>query len=147
MRAPHEVMRNMSFPHVSQCVMLRFMNTPTNYIVNGTSQRVFMPRSPGVEICVLRRHPEGGLTFLVRLQKGARAERHGHPGGEETYVVSGRIRIDRRVDADEQPQPDLLLSGGDHFFAPVDEIHEGFAEEDCILFVVAPGGVGSQTSR
>ena len=128
-------------------VMLRFMNTTSNGIFSGASQRVFLPRSPGVEICVLRVHPEGGLTFLVRLQKGARAERHGHPGGEETYIVSGRIRIDRRVDADKQPQPDLLLSEGDHFFAPADEVHEGVAEDDCTLFVVAPGGVSGQKAR
>jgi quercetin dioxygenase-like cupin family protein len=127
--------------------MLRFMNTTSNGIFSGASQRVFMPRSPGVEICVLRVHPEGGLTFLVRMQKGARAERHGHPGGEETYIVSGRIRIDRRVDADQQPQPDLLLSEGDHFFAPADEVHEGVAEDDCTLFVVAPGGVSGQKAR
>ena len=129
------------------CAMLRFMNTTSNGIFSGASQRVFMPRSPGVEICVLRVHPEGGLTFLVRMQKGARAERHGHPGGEETYIVSGRIRIDRRVDADKQPQPDLLLSAGDHFFAPADEVHEGVAEDNCTLFVVAPSGISGQEAR
>lgn len=123
------------------CAMLRFMNTTSNGIFSGASQRVFMPRSPGVEICVLRVHAEGGLTFLVRMQKGARAERHGHPGGEETYIVSGRLRVDRRVDADKQPQPDLLLSAGDHFFAPANEVHEGVAEDDCTLFVVAPSGI------
>ena len=127
--------------------MLRFMNTTSNGIFSGASQRVFMPRSPGVEICVLRVHPEGGLTFLVRMLKGARAERHGHPGGEETYIVSGRIRIDRRVDADKQPQPDLLLSAGDHFFAPADEVHEGVAEDNCTLFVVAPSGISGQEAR
>jgi len=126
---------------------LRFMNTTSNSIFGGASQRVFMPRSPGVEICVLRVHPEGGLTFLVRMQKGARAERHGHPGGEETYIVSGRIRVDRRVDADKQPQPDLLLSEGDHFFAPAGEVHEGVAEDDCTLFVVAPSGISAQQAR
>lgn len=132
-----------------QCghAMLRFMNTTSNGIFSGASQRVFTPRSPGVEICVLRVHPEGGLTFLVRMQKGARAERHGHPGGEETYIVSGRIRIDRRVDADKQSQPDLLLSAGDHFFAPPDEVHEGIAEDDCTLFVVAPSGISGQEAR
>ena len=129
------------------CAMLRFMNTTSNGIFSGASQRVFMPRSPGVEICVLRVHPEGGVTFLVRMQKGARAERHGHPGGEETYIVSGRIRIDRRVDADKQSQPDLLLSAGDHFFAPPDEVHEGIAEDDCTLFVVAPSGISGQEAR
>jgi len=118
------------------------MNTiTTSAILNAGPLRSFVLRSPGVEICVLRAHPEGGLTFLVRMQKGARAERHGHPSGEDTYIVSGRLRIDRRLNADNQPLPNVLLSEGDHFFAPAGEYHGGTAEEDCTLFVVAPGGI------
>jgi quercetin dioxygenase-like cupin family protein len=89
----------------------------------------------------LRTHPDGGLTFLVRMEKGGRAERHGHPGGEETYVLSGKLRIDRRVGADEQPRPDVVLAAGDHVFAPLGEVHEGYAEEDTTFLVVAPGGI------
>ena len=89
----------------------------------------------------MRIHPDGGLTFLVRMEKGARAERHGHPGGEETYVLSGALRIDRRVGADEQTRPDVVLARGDHVFAPPGEVHEGYAEEDTTFLVVAPGGV------
>jgi quercetin dioxygenase-like cupin family protein len=118
------------------------MNTTDIPSTSSESRRVFLQRSPGVEICVLRVHPDGGLTFLVRMQKGARAERHGHPGGEETYVLSGRLRVDRRVDAAEQPRPDVLLGAGDHLFAPPGEIHEGVAEDDeTTFFVVAPGGI------
>jgi len=135
----HELMRKMSFPDHSQCVIFQSMNT-ANEIYNRALQRVFVPRSPGVEICVLRVDPQDGLTFLIRMQKGARAERHGHPGGESAYIVSGRLRIDRRLDADNQSQPDVLLSEGDYFFAAAGEVHEGFAEEDCTFFVVAPGG-------
>jgi len=106
------------------------------------SKRVFVQRSPGVEISVLRIHPDGGRTFLVRMQKGARAERHGHPGGEETYILSGRLRIDHRVDAAAQPQPDVVLAAGEHAFVPAGEIHEGIAEEaETTFFVVAPGGI------
>ena len=61
--------------------------------------------------------------------------------------MSGRIRIDRRVDAEKRPQPDLLLSAGDHFFAPADEVHEGVAEDDCTLFVVAPSGISGEKAR
>jgi quercetin dioxygenase-like cupin family protein len=105
------------------------------------SSRVFLPRSPDVEICVLRAHPDGGLTFLVRMEKGGRAERHGHPGGEETYLLTGKLRIDRRVGADEQPRPDVVLAAGDHVFVPPGEVHEGYAEEDTTFLVVAPGGI------
>jgi quercetin dioxygenase-like cupin family protein len=103
--------------------------------------RVFLERSPGVGLCVLRVHPDGGMTFLVRMEKGARAERHGHPGGEEAYILSGKLRIDRRVDVDEQPRPDVLLGMGDHLFAKPGEVHEGYAEEDTTFLVIAPGGI------
>ncbi|MDF2691738.1 MAG: hypothetical protein K0S65_121 [Labilithrix sp.] len=90
---------------------------------------------------MLRLHHDGGLTFLIRMPKGARAERHGHPGGEETYILSGTLRIDRRVDATERPQPDLRLAAGDYVFVPAGEVHEGFAEEDTVFLVIAPGGI------
>ncbi len=91
----------------------------------------------------MRVHPDGGLTFLVRMRKGARAERHGHPGGEETCILSGRLRIDRRVVDDQQPQPDVVLAAGDHAFVLPGEVHEGIAEEATTFFVVAPGGIAA----
>ena len=113
--------------------------------MNSTTPRrpPFVQRSPGVELGILRMHPGGGLTFLVRMQAGARAERHGHPGGEETYLVSGQLRIDRRVDAEGRPQPDVLLEAGDHLFAPPGEVHEGEALVDTLFFVVTPGGLAA----
>jgi quercetin dioxygenase-like cupin family protein len=125
------------------------MNISTSDIQASStaSSRVFVRRSPGVEICVLRAHADGGLTFLVRMEKGGRAERHGHPGGEESYVLSGKFRIDRRVGADGQPRPDLVLSAGDHAFAPPGEVHEGYAEEDTTFLVVAPGGIAPADAR
>jgi quercetin dioxygenase-like cupin family protein len=102
---------------------------------------VFHERSPGVELGILRKHANGGLTFIIRMRGGARAERHGHPGGEETYVFSGRVRIDRRVDAEGQALPDATLAMGDYLFAPPGEVHEGYAEEDTTFLVVTPGGI------
>jgi quercetin dioxygenase-like cupin family protein len=117
------------------------MNTTDLSVSSSGAHRVFVQRSPGVEICVLRRHADGGLTFLIRMEKGARAERHGHPGGEDAFLLSGRLRVDRRVDVDGQPRPDVTLDVGDHLFAPPGEIHEGFAEEATTLLVSAPGGI------
>jgi quercetin dioxygenase-like cupin family protein len=113
----------------------------TQSISSQLSSRVFGQSAPGVEVCVLRAHREGGLTFCVRMHKGARAERHGHPGGEEMYVVSGRVRVDYRAYADNQAHPDILLGEGDYFFAPAGETHSVFAEEACTLLVVAAGGI------
>jgi len=101
----------------------------------------FVSRSPGVELAVLRQHPDGGMTFLFRMEQGARSERHEHPGGEETYLITGKLRIDRRVDANGQPAPDVVLSAGEYVFVPPNEVHEGFAEEATTFLVVAPGGI------
>ena len=121
----------------------RGMDSSTSDIGSSSTgaSRVFLRRSLGVEICVLRTHTDGGLTFLVRMEKGGRAERHGHPGGEETYVLSGKLRIDRRIGADDRARPDVVLAAGDHVFVPLGELHEGYAEEDTTFLVFAPGGI------
>lgn len=117
-------------------------------LVSVPSTRAYLERSPGVELAVLHAHPDGGLTFLVRMQKGARAEHHGHPGGEETYVLSGRLRIDRRVDAQGTPLPDLVAEAEGYVFVPPGETHSGIAEQEETLFlVVAAGGVTSAKER
>jgi len=104
----------------------------------------FLPIAPGVELRVLRRDAEGGMTFLVRMAEGARAPLHDHPGGEETYVVSGRLRIEHRVDAEGRALDDLALGPGDYACVPAGERHDGLAAEACLFYVVARGGVVPQ---
>ncbi len=88
--------------------------------------------APGVEFCFLRRHdgPSAGLTLLVRMAKGAHARHHGHPGGEEVYLVSGKLRVGSR-----------LLAPGDYLWTAPGEAHDGFAEEESVFFTVLPGGL------
>jgi len=97
----------------------------------------------GVELRLLRYHADRGTTFFVRMRKGARAPRHGHPGGEETCVLAGTLRIEARLDSDGAAQPDLVLSAGEYAFAPAGETHEGVALEDTVFFVVAAGGIAA----
>jgi quercetin dioxygenase-like cupin family protein len=104
-----------------------------------------MPRyervADGVEIRFVRRDPNGGMSLFVRMRKGAHAPRHGHPGGEETCVLSGTLRIEQRSDERGEPLPDLVVSAGDYACVPAGETHEGVALEDAVFFVVAAGGV------
>ena len=58
-----------------------------------------MPIAEGVGMSLLRKHDGGGTTFLIQMAKGSRAPRHDHAGGEETYILRGRLRICARVDA------------------------------------------------
>ncbi len=120
-------------PHESRSIILACMETSNSFQVIAE----------GVEMRILRVAPSGGLTFLIRMKKGARAPLHHHPGGEETYLIEGRLRIQSRVDADSNPVPDVVLGAGDYVFAPPGETHDGIAEEDALFFVVAPEGVAA----
>jgi len=104
----------------------------------------FFDTAPGVELGILRQHDAAGMTFFVRMAKGSRAPLHDQPGGEETYMIRGRLRIGQRRDADGKPQDDAVVDAGGYFFAPPGEIHDGTAEEDCLFFVVAAGGVAAK---
>src|SRR4051794_22017816 len=95
----------------------------------------------GVEIRFARRHPDGGMSFYIRMKKGAHAPRHAHPGGEETCVLGGTLRIEARVDKEGAALPALVVAAGEYAWAPAGETHEGEAVEDTVFFVVAPGGV------
>lgn len=120
-------------------------NTQTT-IIRAQERAPFKQRSAGVELSILRVHAQGGLTFLVRMARGSRAQRHGHPGGEETYMLSGRVRFEHRLDVEGQPQPDVELAPGDYVFAPPGEVHDGYAEEDALFLVVTPGGLEAPTT-
>jgi quercetin dioxygenase-like cupin family protein len=101
----------------------------------------FRKIAPGVELSLLRLHEEGGMTFLIRMVKGARAPLHDHPGGEETYMLSGRLRIENRTSLGGTGEADVTLEQGQYAFVPPGETHDGLALEDCVFLVVARGGV------
>ncbi len=110
-------------------------------------ERGFIPIAEGVSMRDLRVHEGGGRTFLIRMRRGARAPFHLHPGGEETFLLAGRLRITHRVDQDRAPLPDLVLEEGAYGYVPPGEQHDGIAEEDALFLVVAPGGVAPTPRR
>jgi quercetin dioxygenase-like cupin family protein len=71
--------------------------------------------SPGIDLRVLQQTARGG-TAVIRFQPGARARTHDHPGGEEIYVIRGRIRIGER-----------WLSEGDYLMTPPGQPHDAQA--------------------
>lgn len=87
--------------------------------------------APGVEFSVLRTHDQpGGQTLLVRMAAGAHAPLHNHPGGEETYLVSGKLRVGEHE-----------LTPGDYLWTPPNVAHDGHADGETVFFVVLPGGL------
>jgi len=109
--------------------------------MTATTNEPFIPIADGVEMRVLRRHSERGLSFLIRMARGAIAPLHEHPGGEETMMLAGRLRIRRRTNASGAAEPDVVVGAGEFVFVPPGEVHDGVAEEAALFFVNAPGGV------
>jgi quercetin dioxygenase-like cupin family protein len=130
MNTLHQVMRKMSLQHDSAVDTLARMT-----IFHSHQERSWRQISPGVEFCYLREHGgpvghRGGMTILVRMARGADAQLHVHPGGEETYMVSGKLRVGEHH-----------LVAGDYLWTPPGAAHDGHAEEESFFFVVAPGGL------
>lgn len=101
----------------------------------------FVQTSPGVELRILRHTPAGGMTFLVRMAAGAHAPVHGHPGGEESYIIEGKLQVRNRVDATGQSLPNVDVAQGEYLYAEPGEQHDGFVDVETLFFVVAPGGL------
>jgi quercetin dioxygenase-like cupin family protein len=125
MNSLHDLMQIMSLPHEPAIATVRLMST----FLHSHRDNSWRSAQPGVETCRLRAHGRAGLTMLIRMAAGARAPLHQHAGGEETYVLAGRIRIG----ADE-------LVAGDYLWTPPGVAHDGHALEDTLFLVVLPEG-------
>lgn len=102
------------------------------------TERSWREVAPGVGFCNLRAHcganeHEHGTALLVRIAKGADANMHHHPGGEDTFILSGKLRIGEHH-----------LVAGDYLWTPPGVAHEGHAEEEAVFFVVLPAGLQLQ---
>ncbi len=95
----------------------------------SSNQREWATIAPGVEFAVVRQAGEA-QTLFVRMKKGAHAPMHTHDGGEETCLLSGRLRVG-----------ELMLNPGDYLWTPPGVEHEGHAEEDTLFFVILPKGL------
>jgi hypothetical protein len=63
--------------------------------INRTATRKWRPDGrEGVEFAVLRIHGAGeGVTLVTRFRGGTARGDHGHPGGEELYVLEGECEL------------------------------------------------------
>jgi quercetin dioxygenase-like cupin family protein len=96
-------------------------------VLHAKAQRTFTAWGEGAEISLLRSHETGGVTTIARFFAGSSGKWHSHPGGEELYVISGRLRVG-----------DIELSAGDYLFTPPGAAHEVFAHEEAVLLLVLP---------
>lgn len=102
------------------------------FAIKPEQQQWSPAKQAGVERAVLWEVAGGGRTSLIRMQKGAVIEMHGHLGKEEVYVLSGRMRLG-----------DSILETGDYHHTSIGERHDVEAFEDTVFFAatekVIPG--------
>ena len=82
---------------------------------------------PGVERGELRPTKPGAGAALLRFAKGSYTGAHRHPGGEELFVLSGKLRVGDRI-----------LKPGDYLYTPPDGVNDAEAFEDSIVFQNQP---------
>lgn len=89
-------------------------------------------KSPGREVLPLYDEDDHRESMrLVRLAPGTRVPEHGHPGGEEVYVIAGSV-----ADADG------TYDQGTWLRFPDGSRHQPFSDEGCTLYVKT-GHLGS----
>jgi quercetin dioxygenase-like cupin family protein len=83
--------------------------------------------APGLERGELRTIQPGAGAAVLRFSAGATTGAHRHPGGEELFLFSGRLRVGESI-----------LGPGDYLYTPPGGINDAEAYEDTIVFQVQP---------
>jgi quercetin dioxygenase-like cupin family protein len=82
----------------------------------------------GIYRKALRDDQDTGAQFLMfKLEPGRVYPEHGHPTGEEFYVVEGSITVD-----------DAVFNQGDYYHTPRDERHFNRTDTGAIVLVITP---------
>lgn len=96
-------------------------------IFTKDEQRQWSPSGyVGIDFCWLYKNPNGGGTALLCLQKNASLPQHKHPGWEQIYVLSGKIRY-----------RDTLMVPGDHVITEKEETHYLVAVEPSMFLTTS----------
>lgn len=84
----------------------------------------------GINMAVLNVNDIGGGSVLLKMASGAIFPLHNHPGGEEVFVIYGKVIINQHQ-----------LDSGDFLYTPSGKTHSLKALEDSLLFTSAPKGI------
>jgi quercetin dioxygenase-like cupin family protein len=88
---------------------------------------VWRPIAEGVERGELRATRPGAGAALLRFTKGSRVGAHVHPGGEELFLLTGRLRVG-----------EWIMLAGDYLYTPRGGVNDAEALEDSIVFQSQP---------
>ncbi|MEW6733205.1 MAG: cupin domain-containing protein [Acidobacteriota bacterium] len=84
--------------------------------------------TPGVSVKVLHLEKETqAVSFLLKLEAGARFPAHNHPAGEEVFVIEGDLKLGGHH-----------LRTGDYLYTPPDGKHAAWSQNGCLVFVNLP---------
>jgi quercetin dioxygenase-like cupin family protein len=96
-------------------------------VVRGEEQH-WVEVKPGIFRKALRDDPAtGAQCLLFRLAPGMTYPEHGHPNGEEFYVLEGSITVD-----------ETLLEQGDYYRTPPGERHFNHSHTGVTVLVITP---------
>ena len=84
----------------------------------------------GVSFAPLHRTGKAEGTAFLRFEAGGYSGRHEHPGGEELFVIRGRLKVG-----------ELELQEGDYLYTPPGESHDVSALSDAVALLSVPGGL------
>jgi quercetin dioxygenase-like cupin family protein len=96
-------------------------------VIRGQEQQ-WVEVKPGIFRKALRDDPAtGAQCLLFRLGPGMTYPEHGHPSGEEFYVLEGSITVD-----------ETLLEQGDYYRTPPGERHFNHSNTGTTVLVITP---------
>jgi quercetin dioxygenase-like cupin family protein len=81
----------------------------------------------GVRLAPLRAEPDGAGTAYLHFDAGGTSAPHRHPGGEDLYVISGRLRVGDRI-----------LGPRDFLHTVPGGVHDAEALEESLALVSVP---------
>jgi quercetin dioxygenase-like cupin family protein len=81
----------------------------------------------GVHLSPLRVEPGGAGAAVLRFEPGAVSPPHRHPGGEDLYVIHGRLRVG-----------DVVLEARDFLHTPPGGVHDAEAYEESLVLISVP---------
>src|SRR5207248_2548999 len=99
-------------------------------LLSKLSQAAWKPVSEGVYFAGLHASGKNAGTGFFKWDEGAYSGTHHHPGGEEVYVISGKLRVG-----------DLTLEEGDFLYTPPGETHDVTALTEAVALIALPGGI------
>ena len=91
------------------------------------SDLTWIDQGHGVALAPLRVLGGSAGTALLRFSAGGRSPAHRHPGGEDLYVMSGRLRVG-----------DVVLHAGDFLHTAPGGVHDAQAEIATLALVTVP---------